>query len=314
MARPVKSGLDYFPLDVDFFENDKTELISAEFGIKGEIIMIRLMTMIYKNGYYYEWNEEKSLLLAKRVGNGCTGALVDEVVTRLAMRSFFSERVLSSFGVLTSKSIQENYLAAVSRRIKVEMIQEYCLISCTNFDNVDIYSIHVDNNGINEGKSTQSKENESKLKKSIDYIVAFNHYLSFENLIKHKNLSEVMKKSMDKAVHQLGLNQDELLQIIERHSKVVSLTSNTDYPVKPRPLYELFGQKAYQSNHLICAEYLDDGSKYLSHLVKGSSVQSKTVTSDKAIKANKRNSHMIGKDKQYSDEELEAMLLNRSRD
>ena len=37
MARPNKIGLDYFPLDVDIFEDEKISAISGEFGIKGEI-------------------------------------------------------------------------------------------------------------------------------------------------------------------------------------------------------------------------------------------------------------------------------------
>ena len=32
MARPRKQGIDYFPFDVDFFEDDKVALIEAEFG------------------------------------------------------------------------------------------------------------------------------------------------------------------------------------------------------------------------------------------------------------------------------------------
>lgn len=48
MARPVKEGLDYFPLYVDIFEDEKIEAISGEFGIKGEIIVVKLLCAIYK--------------------------------------------------------------------------------------------------------------------------------------------------------------------------------------------------------------------------------------------------------------------------
>ncbi|MCZ3393276.1 DUF4373 domain-containing protein, partial [Enterococcus faecium] len=41
MARPIKQGLDYFPLDVDFFEDEVIDGISGEFGIKGELITIK---------------------------------------------------------------------------------------------------------------------------------------------------------------------------------------------------------------------------------------------------------------------------------
>ena len=35
MARPIKDGVDYFPLDTDFFQDDKVRLIKGEFGAKG---------------------------------------------------------------------------------------------------------------------------------------------------------------------------------------------------------------------------------------------------------------------------------------
>ena len=43
MARPNKMGLDYFPFDVDFFNDEKIVAISGEFGIKGEIVVIKLL-------------------------------------------------------------------------------------------------------------------------------------------------------------------------------------------------------------------------------------------------------------------------------
>jgi hypothetical protein len=43
MARPSKTGIDYFPFDIDFFNDDKIQLIEAEFGIKGGYIAVRLL-------------------------------------------------------------------------------------------------------------------------------------------------------------------------------------------------------------------------------------------------------------------------------
>ena len=109
MGRKAKTGLDYFPVDVDLFTDDKMLLISSEFGIKGEIIYIRLLCKIYKNGYFYQWGEDEALLFAKGVGNEITGALVNEVVKGCVRRSLFDERVFNMFKILTSKGIQERY-------------------------------------------------------------------------------------------------------------------------------------------------------------------------------------------------------------
>ncbi len=57
MARPQKNGLDYFPLNVDIFEDEKIEAIAGEFGIKGELLVIKLLCAVYRKGYYVVWND-----------------------------------------------------------------------------------------------------------------------------------------------------------------------------------------------------------------------------------------------------------------
>ena len=52
MARPLKSGVDYFPLDV--IMNDDVRLVEAEFGIVGFALIIKLYQRIYRDkGYYF---------------------------------------------------------------------------------------------------------------------------------------------------------------------------------------------------------------------------------------------------------------------
>jgi hypothetical protein len=163
MARTIKSGLDYFSFDVDFFNDDKIELISSEFGLKGELIAIRLLCHIYRNGYYYTWGKDESLLFAKRVGNGITGTLVNEVVEGLIKRSFFDKRVFDSFSILTSKGIQKRYIDAKERSKNIELIKEFTLLSddeALKHNNVTLISINVGNNPQRKGK--KSKEEESK--------------------------------------------------------------------------------------------------------------------------------------------------------
>lgn len=163
MARTIKTGLDYFPFDVDFFNDDKIELVSSEFGLKGELIAIRLLCHIYRNGYYYAWGKDENLLFAKRVGNGITGALVNEVVDGLIRRSFFDKGVFDSFAVLTSKGIQKRYIDAKERSKHIELIKEYTLLTnneALKHNNVTFKTINV---GINpQRKEKQSKEEESK--------------------------------------------------------------------------------------------------------------------------------------------------------
>lgn len=168
MARPVKIGLDYFPFDIDFFSDEKIEYITAEFGIKGEIVVIKLLCRIYRNGYYLAWSDDTAILFAKRAGEGISGALVNSVVNVCCKRGFFSKTLFTTYSILTSEGIQRRYFDAVERRKEIKVIREYLLISLPSQINVIIYSINADNNAINEYINPQSKVEETKQKNIIE--------------------------------------------------------------------------------------------------------------------------------------------------
>ncbi|PKX51484.1 DUF4373 domain-containing protein [Lactiplantibacillus plantarum] len=154
MARPVKEGLDYFPLDVDFAVNDKTEAIMGEFGPKGVLFMIYLLSAVYQNGYYLQWNKLKQMQLANRI-EGVSPELANQIVNRLIAYGTFSEELFNSAKVLTSQRIQETYEDATKRR-KSKKPTKYWI-------NVDI---NKDTSVVNVNINPQSKVNKSKSNKS----------------------------------------------------------------------------------------------------------------------------------------------------
>jgi hypothetical protein len=177
MARPNKTGIDYFPFDVDFFLNDKLQLIEGEFGMKGGYIAIRLLCKIYKNGYFYQWGADECLLFAKNMGiEGASASNVDEVVRGLLKRGFFDETVFKSFGVLTSQGIQRRYVQATAERKDVEINEDYWLIdlpkNVPEIINRPTNGVNRPINPINRSESTQSKVNKTKLKKNYIYVEA----------------------------------------------------------------------------------------------------------------------------------------------
>lgn len=153
MARPTKVGLDYFPFDVDFATNDKTEAIMGEFGPKGVLIFIYLLSAIYRKGYYLQWTELVKNQLANRV-KGATGELVSRVLYRLVAYGTFDKVLFNSAEVITSQRIQQTYLDATKRR-KSQIPTKYWI-------NVDI---NVSNNVVNVDINTQSKVNKIKVNK-----------------------------------------------------------------------------------------------------------------------------------------------------
>jgi len=167
MARPKKEGLDYFPLDVDIDQDDKIALVEAKYGAEGFAIVIKLLMRIYKHNYYYKWTETEQLLFSRRVNVDINR--VNDCINDCIKWNMFDENQFKSFEILTSKGIQKRYLEAVGRRQKVEMIQEYLLLS-TNYinayKNLTLMRVNVNNNSVNDNINPQSKVKESKEKES----------------------------------------------------------------------------------------------------------------------------------------------------
>lgn len=221
MARPKKEGLDYFPLDVDIFEDEKIEAISGEFGIKGELIVIKLLCAVYKNGYFVVWNDLTKMKLLKRVP-GSSKEMLDQVVNRLVKWGFFHEDLFNSVEVLTSKNIQETFFEATKRR-KSPKPTKYIIGEDGNEVNVNNNS---QGNEVNDDINTQSKVKESKVNKSNNHSsgnasasdVAFGeisklwqeHFPKFMNEFQKQDLSDYVDKKpeLTVAAFKLGLRDE----------------------------------------------------------------------------------------------------------
>lgn len=167
MARPIKEGLEYFPLDCDIDQDDKITLIEAQHGLIGFGIAIKLLMKIYNNSYFYEWTEKEQLLFSKRVNVNINE--VNVVINDLVKWEFFDKDLFEREKILTSSGIQKRYLAAVGRRQKVKILKKYLLL---DKETVNVYKnlVIVDNNSssevVNDDIGTQSKVKKSKVKES----------------------------------------------------------------------------------------------------------------------------------------------------
>lgn len=126
MGRPTKTGLDYFPLDVDM--DDCIELIETEHGLAGFSIVIKLWQKIYKNGYYLDWSEDVARLFAHRINAELT--LINSVINSCFYRNIFNESLYKSHNVLTSAGIQKRYIIAcvASKRKSISVSSDLCLL------------------------------------------------------------------------------------------------------------------------------------------------------------------------------------------
>lgn len=164
MARPQKTGIDYFPLDVDM--DDKVKLIDAKFGVAGFGILIKLWQIIYDNGYYIEWTEKELLLYKNRINADIN--LINDVINECLKWGIFNAELYELYSILTSSGIQKRYFEATKRRTEVTLINELILVPLPNNYKptlvfVNINPVNAYNNSKNADSSTQSKVKYSKV-------------------------------------------------------------------------------------------------------------------------------------------------------
>ena len=246
MSRPKKDGVEYFSVDVDFFEDDKIKLLRAEFGAKGVYILMYLLCQIYKNGYYISWNDDKCLLVSDGAGCGCTPGFVQEFINGCFKRSFFDKGVFEMFGILTSRGIQRRFLYAVMTRPEIRVIQEYFLLD-DEFEelpkgiqqkiifksvNSKETPVNLKETPVNLKNMPQSKVKESKVKESkadtmsasadtrspsIDYkqiVDLFNEICT--SLPRVQNISDKRKKQIKNIVKQFSPDFKEVFEKVEK--------------------------------------------------------------------------------------------------
>lgn len=126
MARPPKTGLEYFSLDVDIAEDEKILYLESETGLEGFAVYVKLLATIYRSGYYIMWTETQLGIYSRKffVDKNTLSAVVS-VCNNIGL---FDKNLFEKYRILTSHGIQTRYLLASERRSSVSMIEEFCLL------------------------------------------------------------------------------------------------------------------------------------------------------------------------------------------
>ena len=172
MARPIKKGLDYFPLDVDFLKDIKVRKIMRANGNGSISILIDLLGNIYRDeGYYIQWDDDLRFLIADDVD--ASEVYTDEVVTKAVQVGLFNADMFERYKILTSRGIQKRYQQASARKSDNAIKNEYSLLHAETgllHAKTPLSGINVRNNPPSSEfmtvKSAQSKVKESKVNKT----------------------------------------------------------------------------------------------------------------------------------------------------
>ena len=112
----IYDGINYFPIGVNFMEENAMEVIEAKYGIKGPAIVLKLLCRIYKEGYFIRWDEEQCLIFANKAGREVQAGEVQGIIEILFIKGILDRSSYQENGILTSESIQKVWLEATKRR------------------------------------------------------------------------------------------------------------------------------------------------------------------------------------------------------
>ena len=128
MARPRKTALDYYPIDVDFLRQFPVRIIMKNCGAESPAVLLALLGRIYGiHGYYLEWTQVNAFF----IGEDCyvDESKVQEIVKEALKINFFDNNMLDNYQILTSKEIQEQYFTVVKQsRRKIQYNPAYLLV------------------------------------------------------------------------------------------------------------------------------------------------------------------------------------------
>lgn len=156
-GRPVKEGLDFFPLDVHL--DEKFDLLESEHGIVGFGTVIKLLQKIYNEGYFIYYNKKLIYSVSKWINVDIN--TIDDVINSAVEWEIFDEDMFFKYGVLTSRGIQKRYFQICFKRKEVKGFKEILLVDPMEFKNIKIISGVI--NPINDVRKKQS-ESERKVK------------------------------------------------------------------------------------------------------------------------------------------------------
>ena len=121
-------GINYFPVGVNFMEENAMEVIEAKYGIKGAAIVLKLLCKIYKEGYFIRWDEEQCLIFANKAGREVQVAEVQGIIEILFIKGILDRNSYLENGILTSANIQKVWMEATKRRKRDLKALSYLLV------------------------------------------------------------------------------------------------------------------------------------------------------------------------------------------
>ena len=168
MARPIKEGLSYFPMDVDFFEDSKIRILRARYVPDGVMVYLYYVCRIYGDkGYYLQFSDDYDYTTSLDLGINVQR--IAQIRRFLLDKKLLDSGLFSSDAVLTARSIQSRFQAAKKAGKRTVTVEErYWLLDQSETETFIQVRPSGGNSGNNAGKSDTNTAESGKnaIKKS----------------------------------------------------------------------------------------------------------------------------------------------------
>ena len=125
MSRPIKRGLGYFPVDVDFLSDRKIRRLLQSQGCEGIAIYMAILCEAYETtGYYVRYTDDLCFDIGFILN--IDEAAVRRAIERCVEARLFDRGLLEREGILTSRGIQRRF-SWVSKRRSARIRPEWAL-------------------------------------------------------------------------------------------------------------------------------------------------------------------------------------------
>ena len=168
MARIKKIGLEYFPVDIDMFQDIRIRKLIKRKGGGAVALYTSLLCMIYKEGYYITWDEDLPFILSEQTG--FDESYIQDVFNYCLELGLFDAELFKSDKIITSRGIQKRYKLICETCRRAYNIDKYNLISVQETPisaQETPISVQETPNNCTIGTQSKVKESKGKEKESI---------------------------------------------------------------------------------------------------------------------------------------------------
>lgn len=189
MARPLKKGLDYFPMDTKL--DMKFQLLKAKYKLEGVGFIDLLFRVIYEEGYFIKLDPDNLIMLANDFS--LTEERFLELLNFCIEKGFFDSEIFKKHNVLTSNGIQKRYFHKSLKREgkgKPEFLTPETELLLSE------KGVSLDDKYTNKSKVNEIIEDKTKLKSLRGFTDSFCEWIEFRKQLKHPLTDSTVKKQL----------------------------------------------------------------------------------------------------------------------